>query len=121
MMTLLYAAVCATIIVVLVPAWCTIVSVLLARRVRQERDAVQASIFYSGLREWVRDWHLAAWGGMALRILQGIRQGTLPATVDVRASYLAGISPDRREYWSRVLDGVGEEDQILDLTVFEKS
>ncbi len=121
MMTLLYAALCATAVVVLVPAWCTIVSVLLARRVKQERDAVQASIFYTGLREWVRDWHLVSWGGMALRILQGVRRGTLPATVDVRASYLVGVDPNRQEYWSRVLDGVAEENVVIDLTVFEKS
>lgn len=119
MMTL-YAALFATIVVVLVRAGCTAISGLLARRVQLERDAVQASIFYTGLLEWGRGWHLVSWSGMALRILQGIRQGTLPATVDVRASYLVGISPDRREYWSRVLDGVAEEDQVLDLVVFEK-
>lgn len=121
MMTPFYAALFATIVVVLVRTGCIIASGLIARRVKLERDAVQASIFYSGLLEWVRDWHLVSWGEMTLRILQRIRQGTLPETADVRSSYLTGISPDRREYWSKVLDGVAEEEVVIDLTVFEKS
>lgn len=121
MMTPFYAALFATVVVVLVRAGCILASGFIARRVQRERDAVQASIFYSGLLEWVRDWHLVSWGEMTLRILQGIRQGTLPATADVRSSYLTGISPDRREYWSKVLEGVEKEAVVIDLTVFEKS
>lgn len=119
-MMLLCAALFATVVVGATPAFFVLLSWLLARRVQRDRDVVQASIFFTGLRAWAKNWNLLSWGNMALAILVGVRRGTLPDTKAVQAAYLAGVPAEMQEYWQRVLEGVAQEGAILDLTRFEK-